>query len=45
MLVIIATAFWSYGKRTASLVYEKNRETGRLLVDQFMFTTHMKRWN
>jgi two-component system, NarL family, sensor histidine kinase BarA len=40
LLVIITTAFWLYGARTARLVYEQNQNRGRLLVDRYMLTLH-----
>ncbi len=40
LLVIISTAFWWYGRRTKRLVYEKNEEVGRALVDLFMMSVH-----
>jgi signal transduction histidine kinase len=40
LLLIITTAFWWYGRRTDSLVFEKNEDVGRALVDQFMITVH-----
>jgi signal transduction histidine kinase len=40
LLTVIVASFWWYGSQTVELVYEQNRNTGRLLVDQFMLTTH-----
>ena len=40
LLVIIVTAFWWYGRSTAELVYSKNQEAGRVLVDQHMLSHH-----
>ncbi len=41
LLLVIVTAFRWYGWQTAELVYEKNQNTGRLLIDQFMLTKHL----
>lgn len=38
LLLVIVSAFWWYGRQTAALVYEQNRNTGRLLVDQIVLT-------
>jgi signal transduction histidine kinase len=40
LLVIIVTAFWWYGRSTAELVYSKNQEAGRVLIDQYMLAHH-----
>ena len=40
LLLVIVSSFWWYGRQTADLVYHQNRNTGRLLVDQFMLTKH-----
>ncbi len=40
LMVIIVTAFWWYGRETEWLVYEKNREAGHVLIDQYMLAFH-----
>src|SRR5574340_858226 len=40
LLLLITASFWIYGGQTESIVYEQNRNTGRLLVDQVMLATH-----
>ena len=41
LLVIIATAFWWYGSNTAKLVYEQNRNTAQLVLQEHMVATHL----
>ena len=41
LLVIIATAFWRYGYNTAKLVYEQNRDTAQLVLQERLRTTHI----
>jgi len=41
LFAIIATAFWWYGKNTEKLVYEQNRNTAQLLLQERMVTTHI----
>ena len=40
LLVLITASFWWYGTQTGKLVYEQNRNTGRLLVEEEIFKTH-----
>ncbi len=40
LLVIIATVFWWYGSKTASLVFDQNRVTAALLLQEHMKLTH-----
>ena len=40
LLVIIATAFYSYYASTKKLVYQQNENRGHLLVGQYMLTLH-----
>ncbi len=40
LLLLITASFWWYGSQTEKLVYEQNRTTGRLLVDQVMLIKH-----
>ena len=37
LLVLITASFWWYGTQTGKLVYEQNRNTGRLLVEEEIF--------
>ena len=39
--MIIATAFWWYGSSTAKLVYEQNRNTAQLMLQEHMVATHL----
>ena len=39
-LVLITASFWWYGWQTDRLVYQQNRNTGRLLMDQVLLTKH-----
>ena len=41
LLVIIVTAFWWYGSNTAKLVYEQDRNTAPLLLQEHMMATHL----
>jgi signal transduction histidine kinase len=41
LLTVIAASFWWYGRRTAEVVYEQNRETGRLVIEEDMVARHM----
>ncbi|MGA2066345.1 MAG: ATP-binding protein [Thermoguttaceae bacterium] len=41
LLTVIVTSFWWYGRKTAELVYEQNRNTGRLVVEQIMLGRHL----
>ncbi len=41
LFVIIATAFWWYGKRTEGLVKEQNRNTAQLVLKERMVATHL----
>jgi two-component system, NarL family, sensor histidine kinase BarA len=41
LLVIIVTAFWSYSSNTANLVYEQNRNTAQLVLQEHMVATHL----
>ena len=41
LLVIIVTAFWWYGSNTAKLVYEQNRNTAQLVLQEHMVATHL----
>ncbi len=43
LLLLITASFWWYGTQTAKIVYNQNRETGRLLVDQVMLVKHWKK--
>jgi signal transduction histidine kinase len=40
LLLLITASFWWYGSQTEELVYQQNRNTGRLLVDQVMLNEH-----
>jgi signal transduction histidine kinase len=40
LLVLITASFWWYGIQTEKMVYQQNRNTGRLLVDQVLNYTH-----
>ncbi len=40
LLVLITASFWWYGTQTGKLVYEQNRNTGRLLVEEEIFAAH-----
>jgi two-component system, NarL family, sensor histidine kinase BarA len=42
LLVLITGSFWWYSFQTQQLVYEKDRITGRALVDQIMLEKHME---
>ena len=41
LLVIIATAFWWYGSTIAKVVYEGNRKTAQLVLQERMVATHI----
>ena len=41
LLVVIVTAFYWYGSRTARLVYEQNRDTAQLMLQEHMVATHL----
>jgi two-component system, NarL family, sensor histidine kinase BarA len=41
LLVIIATAFWWYGSTTTKLVYDQNRDTAQLVLQESLRTTHV----
>ena len=40
LLLLITASFWWYGSQTEKMVYQQNRNTGRLLVDQVMLIKH-----
>jgi two-component system sensor histidine kinase BarA len=40
LFILIAASFWWYGSQTEKIVYEGNRTTARLLVDQVMYIKH-----
>jgi two-component system sensor histidine kinase BarA len=42
LLLLIATSFWWYGKKTEELVYRENPLKARLLVDHAMLAIHWK---
>ncbi|MGO9112066.1 MAG: histidine kinase dimerization/phospho-acceptor domain-containing protein, partial [Thermoguttaceae bacterium] len=42
LLVIIATAFWWYGSNTAKLVYDQNRSTAVLMLQEHVLATHLE---
>jgi two-component system, NarL family, sensor histidine kinase BarA len=44
LLLLISGSFWLYGFQTEKMVYERNRDTGRLLVDQVMYLQHWENW-
>jgi signal transduction histidine kinase len=44
LLLLITTSFWWYGSQTEKMVYQQNRNTGRLLVDQVMYLRHWEKW-
>ncbi|MFZ1933292.1 MAG: ATP-binding protein [Thermoguttaceae bacterium] len=44
LLLLITGSFWLYGKQTEEMVYERNRDTGKLLVDQVMYLRHWEKW-
>jgi signal transduction histidine kinase len=41
LFVIIATAFWWYGSKTATLLYEQNRNTAGLMLQENLLATHL----
>jgi signal transduction histidine kinase len=41
LLTVIVASFWWYGSQTVELVYEQNRNTGRLVVEQIMLGNHL----
>ena len=41
LLLIIVTAFWWYGSKTAKLVYEQNLDTAQLMLQEHMIATHI----
>ncbi len=41
LLVIISTAFWWYGSNTAKLVYDQNRNTAQLVLQEHVLATHL----
>jgi len=42
LLLLITASFWWYGNQTEKLVYQQNRNKGRLLADQIMLVKHWK---
>jgi signal transduction histidine kinase len=44
LFLLIAASFWLYGERTEEMVHERNRDTGKLLVDQVMYLRHWEKW-
>jgi signal transduction histidine kinase len=44
LLALIIVSFWFYGKRTTQLIEEKNRDTGRRLVDSALLKYHWLKW-
>ncbi len=40
LFVLITASFWWYGNQTEKMVYERNPNTGRLLVDQILYLRH-----
>ncbi len=44
LLALISASFWFYGKRTEQLIEEKNRDTGRRLVDSALLKYHWQKW-
>jgi signal transduction histidine kinase len=44
LLALISVSFWFYGKRTTQLIEEKNRDTGRRLVDSALLKYHWLKW-
>ena len=42
LLFLITGSFWAYSFLTQQLVYDKDRVTGRALVEQIMLQTHME---
>ena len=42
LLLLITASFWWYGWQMEKVVYRENSKTGRLLVDQAMFTKHWR---
>src|SRR3990170_3905031 len=44
LLLLITASFWWYGSQTEKMVYERNRDTGKLLVDQVMYLRHWEKW-
>jgi two-component system sensor histidine kinase BarA len=40
LLLLITASFWWHGSETENLVHAQNRNTGRLLVDQIMYSVH-----
>jgi len=39
-LLLITASFWWYGSQTEKMVHRQSRNTGRLLVDQVMYSKH-----
>lgn len=44
LLLLISISFWFYGKRTENLIDDKNRDTGRRLVDSALLKHHWLNW-
>ncbi len=44
LLLLISGSFWWYGARTGEVVFQQNRTTGRLLVDQIMYIEHWEKF-
>ncbi len=44
LLLLITVSFYLYGKRTGQLIEEKNRDTGRRLVDSALLKHHWLKW-
>ncbi|NLE39234.1 MAG: HAMP domain-containing histidine kinase [Pirellulaceae bacterium] len=44
LLVLIAASFWFYHRQTQALVFERNSDQGRLLVDLGLNIVHWKAW-
>jgi signal transduction histidine kinase len=45
LFLVIVTAFYWYGSRTAKLVYEQNRNTAQLALQEKMVATHLGAFN
>lgn len=43
LFVLITASFWWYGSQTEKLVYERNPNTGRLIVDQILYFRHWEK--
>jgi signal transduction histidine kinase len=44
LLLLITASFWWYGSQTEKMVYERNHNTGKLLVVQVMQLRHWEKW-